>query len=168
MTPEISVSPIPIRRNPLSFCKHQARSWGRKAGLRAPASELLPQKWPSSPLELTIFAPHCDHFRPSKWPLWDEMCSRNIESAIQDFFDTYLFGIVRAKIYENPHSIWAPYHILTDKTLGSAYARACPNFFSPLEASSSLPCPSLPQNELFMKLMLTWVRWIIIHWKYGN
>lgn len=68
MTPEISVSPIPIRRNPLSFCKHQAWSWGRKAGLRAPASELLPQKWPSSPLELTIFAPHCDHFRPSNWP----------------------------------------------------------------------------------------------------
>ena len=118
------------------------------------SDHLHPSNWPFSPLIVTIFAHHCDHFRPSKWPLWDEMCSRNIESAIQDFFDTYLFGIVRAKIYENPHSIWAPYHILTDKTLGSAYARACPNFFSPLEASSSLPCPSLPQNELFMKLML--------------
>lgn len=111
------------------------------------SDHLHPSNWPFSPLIVTIFAHQND--------LFETKCAVGIlNQTIKVFFDTYLFGIVRANIYENPHSIWAPYHILTDKTLGSAYARACPNFFSPLEASSSLPCPSLPQNELFMKLML--------------
>lgn len=155
MTPEISVSPIPIRRNPLSFCKHQARSWGRKAGLRAPASELLPQKWPSSPLELTIFAPHCDHFRPSKWPLWDEMCSRNIESDYKSFFrHLSVRDCAREDLWKSTqHLSTLPYTHWQDIGVG---IRAClPQFFFAPRSIFLPPMPFATTKRTFHETYVT-------------